>query len=147
MMATQTSKTDKSVKKGDDSWAEPKLLQVANKNPDFAYRWVRKDEHSVERRLGQGWSIVNKTSGIPGNPTDPDLVATSNSLDGARSINELVLMAIPADRAKARRAHLDERTREQTTALKRGLRKDLNSVGAPTTGEIRIRSNEIVIDE
>lgn len=113
------------VKKGYASWQPAQRLNVVNRKPGFRYRWVDRDPANLEKKLAEGWVLVNGTSGKPEveherrpHPSD------GTDLTSAKRYRELVLMALPEELGKARDAFMAEQTQKQTLGLKADLERE-----------------------
>lgn len=115
-----TEKTEApTVKKGKSSWRPAARLDLRNKDPNFRYRWVTKEQDNLNRKALEGWVPANSING--GGSAEhlaPGLVNDGKSLTGTTEYRESVLMVIPEEKAKERDAYFSEQTAKQTLGLK-----------------------------
>lgn len=86
----------------------PDFMRLKSGKPGFRPRWVRKDR--VEQMVMQGWTVANRKDYDPGEAQN---VAQSDGLATTIERNELILMELPEERAKAREAHYEAINRRQ----------------------------------
>lgn len=132
------------VKKGNRSWDAVNRLDVRNRTPGFRYRHCsvgyQGDDVKMSQRLDQGWTFVNKETGVPGElAMKPDAPGTA----GVR--RDMVLMALPEELGKERDKHFWNKTDSYERGLKGrlkdriGERADKLGIVAPdVTGKITI---------
>lgn len=130
----------KPVKKGNKSWAWRNRLDVANKDSKFRYRMVSREETNLRDKMADGWEFVNPVTGIPGEHIDPRQIADGEPLEGAQTYRDLVLMALPEEKAQQRDAAVAELTRQQTAGLKNMAQSEARKIGpdAEVHGSITI---------
>lgn len=128
---------DTEVKKGNATWRPARRLDVNDKNPNFAYRWLdSRDPGNIEKKQAEGWQVVSKLTSDKSVPADGTTAPTT--LLGVR---ELTLGRMPKDMAEARNAYFQKDTAERTQALGGKLRGDLRNkhgATADTYGKIVI---------
>jgi hypothetical protein len=112
-------------------------LAVADKDPNWGYRWCDSDPGNLEKKESEGYLTVNKMTGIPGDTTHPD----SNEMSGSRTHRELTLMARPKELVEAHLAQVAELTNRQTGRLKEDLQEGLTALSPDGRAE-----GSIVID-
>lgn len=126
-----------SPKKGKRSWAPAQKLEVRNKKANLRYRWVSKDPENVDRKLAEGYTFANKTTGAQAEHMKPGAVSDGQELTTATEYREMVLMAVPEETAQARQEYFQELTDKQTVGLKGALQRDVersaHEHGAPTS--------------
>ncbi len=129
-------------KKGKPTWQPGDILEVHNKSPNFSYRWVdapKDDLSQVERRMHQGFHVVNKTTRIPGDYVDPNEIKGEHPVDSAmRCRGDLLLMALPDEMKQAHTEYIAERTTKQTTGLKDMLDTEAKKLHPDMKAEGRI---------
>ena len=131
------------VKRGRPSWKPFRKLDVANKDPNFRYRWVLRDAAQIEKKKNEGWDFVNEITGIQGAHSYPSLAADGKSLETTATYREHVLMALPMEMAEARDAYFNDLTTKRTGNLVNKLRTEVkdsapHGVTAPVHGTITI---------
>jgi hypothetical protein len=110
--------------KGNAQWRPANRLGTQEKRDGFSYRFVRNEAENIESKSMEGWKIVNKTTGIPGEIDDEQ-----NKTSGAKQHKELVLMALPEETVKARTEYYTDKTNLTERALKKNLQSDLSQGG------------------
>ena len=113
------------VKKGRPSWKWRNRFDVSNKDPNFRYRFVEATPERLERATEEGWSFVNKETGLPGEHNYDTDLADAKKVPGAKYVRGMVLMALPEDLAQDRDAFIREQTEAQTADISSRLRNDL----------------------
>jgi hypothetical protein len=101
------------------SWAPPSLLPEVNKEPGYAYRWVRistlgtPDVNNISSKFREGWEPV-KASEHPEAFTMPD--PNSRFKDSIES-GGLILCKTPIEFAEQRDAHYQKQTEDQVASV------------------------------
>lgn len=101
------------------SWAPPSLLPEVNKEPGYAYRWVRvstlgtADVNNISSKFREGWEPV-KASEHPEAFTMPD--PNSRFKDSIES-GGLILCKTPIEFAEQRDAHYQQQTEAQVASV------------------------------
>jgi hypothetical protein len=92
-------------------------LQVKNKDPNYHYRWIRKEKLNMERKLGfLKYEIVD--CGKEVKPEGPNkLLPGGHNVDGTVEVGDLVLARIPKEIHEVYR----ERNREKIKAVTTGV--------------------------
>lgn len=122
-------------KKGSATWAPAARMATFDKKPGWKYRFCADDPDNLDRKQTEGWQIVNKTTGVPG-----EFNEEHNQTSGARKHRELILCAMPEETFEARQAYYRELTDRNTAALKKNLQSDLSKEGkAVAEGSIVIQ--------
>jgi hypothetical protein len=100
-------------------WAPPELLPEPDKQPGYAYRWIRvsmlnvPDPRNISGKLREGWEPVK----ISEQPKFKLLVdATSKFPDGIE-IGGLLLCKTPEEMVKQRNDYYAQQSRSQTDAV------------------------------
>ena len=112
------------VKKGNRSWDAVNRLDIRNRDPGFRYRHCsvgyQGDDVKMAQRLDQGWTFVNKETGVPGDLAQkPDAPGTA----GVR--RDMVLMALPEELGKERDRFFQAKTDSYERAMKKRLQETL----------------------
>ena len=117
------------VKKGNRSWQAFDTLHVPNKDKDrFRYRFCLKDDDArMAMRLDQGWQIVNRETGIPGE-VPPESAILGNSLT-PNVRRELVLMALPEEAGQARDAWIEKQSTDRIKGIRKTIEENAARVG------------------
>ena len=101
------------------SWAPPSLLPEVNKEPGYAYRWVRistlgtADVNNISSKFREGWEPV-KASEHPEAFTMAD--PNSRFKDSIES-GGLILCKTPIEFAEQRDAHYQKQTEDQVASV------------------------------
>jgi hypothetical protein len=98
-------------------------LEVKNKDPNFHYRWIRKEKLNMERKIGfLKYEIVD--CGKEERPDGPNkLLPTPRPVDGTVEVGDLVLARIPKEVHEVYR----ERNREKIRAVTTGVSASFKS--------------------
>ena len=131
------------VKKGAKSWRWRNRFEVDGKDPNFRYRFVSREESVMREKMADGWEFVSPLTGVPGEHINPRQIADGEPLDGAHTYRDMVLMALPEEKAKLRDAAVADRTRQQTVGLKKRLQSDMKNPGGPAA---EVHGNITIID-
>ena len=132
------------VKKGNRSWDAVNRLDVRNRVPGFRYRHCSTgysgDDVKMAQRLDQGWTFVNKETGVPGELAQkPDAPGTA----GVR--RDMVLMALPEDLAKERDAYFQAKTDAGERGLTAKLREKMRDAAEDHRSEMPGVTSNITI--
>jgi len=119
-------------------WRTKDRLTVKGRHPGWGYRWITNDPESIQKRLSEGFLIVNEMSGIPGD-TDTE----SEGMDGTSKHRELVLAAVPEELKSAMQDNVQELTNKQTAGLKENLDEGLSKIEGNHGGRAE---GKIIID-
>lgn len=130
-------------KKGNASWKPSGTrLDVRNKKEGYRYRWVRSrdDQPNVDKKLEEGWSPVNKTTGAPVEHDVALGVQDGKPMGDVTTYRESILMAMPEETAKARDRYFQDQTDKSERVIKRTLEEELTKKDprARTHGKIVI---------
>lgn len=133
------------LKKGNPSWMPANVSEVTNKDPDYHYRWCRKDKDNLAKKKLEGWEVV---SGVAGDQTQAEngqgRINDGQKLTSVQERSDAILMRLPNELADSRsdyfRNETARRTQGLTAHLKEGLRKE--GGGAPVHGNITISSRQ-----
>jgi len=111
-------------------WRGVDRLEVANRLPEWGYRWIENSPESIQKREAEGFLIVNEMTGVPG-----DTNTESDGMDGSKRHRELVLAALPEELKRARKEHTQELTERQTAGLKESLDEGLAGISGNHGGQ------------
>lgn len=104
-------------------WAPAELLPEPDKQPGYAYRWVRTstlnaaDPRNLSAKLREGWEPVN----VSEQPQMQLLIDTTSRFRDNIEIGGLLLCKTPAEFIEQRSAHVNRQTRAQTEAVDNNL--------------------------
>lgn len=104
-------------------WMPAELLPEPDKEPGFAYRWIRvstlnvNDPRNLSGKLREGWEPVT----IEEQPTMKLLVDPSSRFAGNIEIGGLLLCKTPTEFVQQRNAHVQKSTDAQTFAVDNNL--------------------------
>ena len=104
-------------------WMPPELLPEPDKQPGYAYRWVRvstlnaADPRNISSKLREGWEPV----GIEEQPKYRLLASGDGKFKDNIEIGGLLLCKTPEEFVAQRTEHYDKQTRAQTEAVDNNL--------------------------
>ena len=104
-------------------WMPPELLPEPDKQPGYAYRWVRvstlnaSDPRNISSKLREGWEPV----GIEEQPKYRLLTSGDGKFKDNIEIGGLLLCKTPEEFVAQRTNHYDKQTRAQTEAVDNNL--------------------------
>jgi hypothetical protein len=104
-------------------WMPPELLPEPDKQPGYAYRWIRvstlnaADPRNISSKLREGWEPV----GIEEQPKYRLLASGDGKFKDNIEIGGLLLCKTPEDFVAQRTEHYDKQTRAQTDAVDNNL--------------------------
>jgi hypothetical protein len=104
-------------------WAPAELLPEPDKQPGFAYRWIRvstlnsADPRNLSSKLREGWEPVQ----VEEQPRFKLLVDPNSRFSGNIEIGGLLLCKTPVEFVEQRNAHIQRQTDAQTMAVDNNL--------------------------
>lgn len=104
-------------------WAPPELLPEPDKQPGYAYRWIRvsmlnqADPRNLSAKLREGWEPV----GIEEQPQFQLLVDPNSRFKDNIEVGGLLLCKTPSEFVKQRNDHYAKQTQAQTEAVDNNL--------------------------
>ena len=104
-------------------WQAPELLPEPDKQPGFAYRWIRvsmlnsADPRNLSGKLREGWEPVRAEE----QPKFKLLVDPDSRFKDNIEIGGLLLCKTPIELVEQRTAYYDNQTRAQTEAVDNSL--------------------------
>jgi hypothetical protein len=104
-------------------WAPAELLPEPDKQPGFAYRWIRvstlnsADPRNLSSKLREGWEPVQ----VEEQPRFKLLVDPNSRFSGNIEIGGLLLCKTPVEFVEQRNAHIQRQTDAQTLAVDNNL--------------------------
>jgi hypothetical protein len=100
-------------------WAPAELLPEPDKQPGFAYRWIRvstlnnADPRNLSAKLREGWEPVSITE----QPKFQLLIDPASRFKDNIEIGGLLLCKTPEEFVEQRSAHFNDQTQAQTLAI------------------------------
>jgi len=104
-------------------WMPPETLPEPDKNPDYAYRWVRvatlnsADPRNLSGKLREGWEPVS----VEEQPKFRLLVDPQSRFKDSIEIGGLLLCKTPREFVQQRNAHFNQQTQAQIDAVDNNL--------------------------
>ena len=104
-------------------WMPPELLPEPDKQPGYAYRWIRvstlnaADPRNISSKLREGWEPVS----LEEQPKYKLLASGDGKFKDNIEIGGLLLCKTPEDFVAQRTKHYDKQTRAQTDAVDNNL--------------------------
>ena len=117
-------------------WKPASLLTVTNKDANFTYRWIRKE--NLEKALLEGWALVRTVSSSKEGGPKPTLVDGS-SLDSTIQKRNLILVRMPKTMAQDRNDFYAKKSRDLVDATQQDFNKDAKDAGANVYGKVEIK--------
>ena len=132
----KTAETPK--KRGTAVWKSFDRLGIVDKNPNYRYKWCSRTPENLEKKHAEGWTPVNRATGIPGEHREGVHAIDGVEIAGAKSHRELILHAMPAELAEARDRYFQGKTDQQARGLKKSLQEKVAGGPAQIHGKIVI---------
>ena len=107
-------------------WAPAELLPEPDKQPGFAYRWIRvatldkSDPRNLSGKLREGWEPVS----VNEQPKFQLLVDPNSRFKDNIEIGGLLLCKTPSEFVEQRNTHYANQTQAQTVAVDNGLMRE-----------------------
>jgi hypothetical protein len=104
-------------------WQQPELLPEPDKQPGYAYRWIRtstleqSDARNLSAKLREGWEPVS----VEEQPQFSLLVDPNSRFKDKIEIGGLLLCKTPEEFVEQRNAHFQRQTDAQTLAVDNNL--------------------------
>jgi hypothetical protein len=104
-------------------WQQPELLPEPDKQPGYAYRWIRvstlnnADPRNLSAKLREGWEVVN----VEEQPKFQLLVDPNSRFKDSIEIGGLLLCKTPSEFVDQRTKHFNDMTRAQAEAVDNNL--------------------------
>ena len=104
-------------------WQQPELLPQPDKQPGYAYRWIRtstldqSDARNLSAKLREGWEPVS----VEEQPQFSLLVDPNSRFKDKIEIGGLLLCKTPEEFVEQRNAHFQKQTDAQTLAVDNNL--------------------------
>ena len=106
-----------------EAWKPPELLPEPDKQPGFAYRWIRvsmlnsSDPRNLSSKLREGWEPVRAEE----QPKFKLLVDPNSRFKDSIEIGGLLLCKTPVEFVQQRNEHFAKQTQAQTEAVDNNL--------------------------
>jgi len=100
-------------------WSQPELLPDPEKQPGFAYRWIRvstlnsADPRNISAKLREGWEPVT----VEEQPRFKLLIDPNSRFNGNIEIGGLLLCKTPEEFVQQRNAHYTKQSQAQTEGV------------------------------
>jgi hypothetical protein len=113
----------RAVQERPKQWMPPELLPEPDKEPGYAYRWIRvstlnaADPRNISSKLREGWEPV----GIEEQPKYRLLASGDGKFKDNIEIGGLLLCKTPEEFVAQRTEHYEKQTRAQTDAVDNNL--------------------------
>ena len=104
-------------------WQQPELLPEPDKQPGYAYRWIRvstldqSDARNLSSKLREGWEPVR----VEEQPQFSLLVDPNSRYKDSIEIGGLLLCKTPTEFVEQRNTHVQKQTDAQTLAVDNNL--------------------------
>jgi len=125
------------TKKGNTKWKPANILELKNKDPNYAYKWAKRDESNIQRYEEEGWEVVDSK-------TDSVKSIRANGIDNGAQTDttiksrEFILIRTPNENAEARRNYYKSIGDEMITAIKTTAENAIHSDGGKVYGRMKI---------
>lgn len=123
MAQTPRENTTRSTQERPKQWAPAELLPEPDKQPGYAYRWVRTstlneaDPRNLSSKLREGWEAV----GIEEQPHLRLIIDPNSRYKDNIEIGGLLLCKTPVEFVKQRDDYYNQQTQAQTEAVNNNL--------------------------
>jgi len=126
MVQTPRDLTTRSTTERPKQWAPAELLPEPDKQPGYAYRWIRtstlneSDPRNLSSKLREGWEPV----GVAEQPMFKLLVDPNSRFSDNIEIGGLLLCKTPVEFIEQRNAHFQKQAQSQTEAVDNNLMRE-----------------------
>ena len=126
MAQTPRELTTRSTMERPKQWAPAELLPEPDKQPGYAYRWIRtstlneSDPRNLSSKLREGWEPV----GVAEQPKFKLLVDPNSRFSDNIEIGGLLLCKTPVEFIEQRNAHFQKQAQSQTEAVDNNLMRE-----------------------
>jgi len=126
MAQTPRELTTRSTTERPKQWAPAELLPEPDKQPGYAYRWIRtstlneSDPRNLSSKLREGWEPV----GVAEQPMFKLLVDPNSRFSDNIEIGGLLLCKTPVEFIEQRNAHFQKQAQSQTEAVDNNLMRE-----------------------
>lgn len=126
MAQTPRELTTRSTTERPKQWAPAELLPEPDKQPGYAYRWIRtstlneSDPRNLSSKLREGWEPV----GVEEQPKFKLLVDPNSRFSDNIEIGGLLLCKTPVEFIEQRNAHFQKQAQSQTEAVDNNLMRE-----------------------
>jgi hypothetical protein len=130
------------LKKGNSSWTPASLLDVANKEPGYRYRWSNKNPDNLSKKNAEGWETVSAIQSPTTQAVENNYINDGKQLTSVTQKHDCILQRIPEEVALERDAYYNNESERRIAGLTAHVKKDLGKAGAVTHGDITISSRK-----
>jgi hypothetical protein len=130
------------VKKGNSSWQPASLLDVANKEDGYRYRWSNKNPDNLAKKAAEGWETVSAIQSPHTKAVDNNYINDGKPLTSVTQKHDCILQRIPEELAEQRDAYYNAESERRVAGLTAHIKKDLGKEGAAAHGDITISSRK-----
>ena len=126
MAQTPRELSTRSTTERPKQWAPAELLPEPDKQPGYAYRWIRtstlneSDPRNLSSKLREGWEPV----GVDEQPKFKLLVDPNSRFSDNIEIGGLLLCKTPVEFIEQRNAHFQKQAQSQTEAVDNNLMRE-----------------------
>lgn len=126
MAQTPRDLTTRSTTERPKQWAPAELLPEPDKQPGYAYRWIRTstlneaDPRNLSSKLREGWEPVS----VEEQPQFKLLVDPNSRFSNNIEIGGLLLCKTPVEFIEQRNAHFQKQAQSQTEAVDNNLMRE-----------------------
>ena len=126
MAQTPRELSTRSTTERPKQWAPAELLPEPDKQPGYAYRWIRtstlneSDPRNLSSKLREGWEPV----GVAEQPKFKLLVDPNSRFSDNIEIGGLLLCKTPVEFIEQRNAHFQKQAQSQTEAVDNNLMRE-----------------------
>ena len=126
MAQTPRDLTTRSTTERPRQWAPAELLPEPDKQPGYAYRWIRtstlneSDPRNLSSKLREGWEPVS----VAEQPQFKLLVDPNSRFSDNIEIGGLLLCKTPVEFIEQRNAHFQKQAQSQTEAVDNNLMRE-----------------------
>lgn len=126
MAQTPRDLTTRSTTERPKQWAPAELLPEPDKQPGYAYRWIRtstlneSDPRNLSSKLREGWEPVS----VEEQPQFKLLVDPNSRFKDNIEIGGLLLCKTPVEFIEQRNAHFQKQAQSQTEAVDNNLMRE-----------------------
>lgn len=130
------------LSKGNSSWAPASVTDVTNKDPNFRYRWLRKDSDNLYKKEQEGWESVSAVTSDQASPQESNRISDGKNITSVYEKHDTILGRIPVETALERDAYYNAESERRVAGLTAHIKKDLAKEGASAHGDITISSRK-----
>ena len=130
------------IKKGRPTWKPASVLDVANKDDGYRYRWSLKTPENLAKKHSEGWETVSGITSDRASYVDPGRIQDGSQIASTYEKHDCILQRIPEELAQERDAFINAESERRVKGLTAHLKRDMakEGGGAPVHGDITISS-------